>query len=106
MKSVRLPFRLAAAALLLTAAPALADGDVHCNAGPQSAWKPIKDLKKAAWMEGWTMLQSEVTNDCYEVYARAENGQVVEAFFHPVTMKKLVVYRRGKEVFRAAGFTG
>ena len=106
MRAISLFHCLAGAALFLTAAPALADGDVHCNAGPQSAWKPIKDLKKAAWMEGWTMLQSEVTNDCYEVYARAENGQVVEAFFHPVTMKKMVVFRRGKEVFRAAGFTG
>jgi hypothetical protein len=29
---------------------------------------------------------------------------VLEAFFHPVTLKKLVVYRRGEEIFRAKGF--
>ena len=41
-----------------------------------------------------------------EVYARTANGQAVEAFFHPVTLKKLLVLRRGKEIYCAPGFTG
>lgn len=99
--------RPALALLALTlSAPALADGDVRCNAGPSQNWRPISELKKKAWLEGWTLVKSQVEGDCYEVYARTETGQALEAFFHPVTLQKLVVFRRGKEVFRAKGFAG
>jgi hypothetical protein len=47
-----------------------------------------------------------VQGDCYEVYARTEAGQAIEAFFHPVTLEKLVVFRRGREIFRKDGFNG
>ncbi|MGC1271382.1 MAG: PepSY domain-containing protein [Croceibacterium sp.] len=102
-------FRLLAApalfaALLATATPALADGNVACKAGPQSTWKPLAEVKKKAWLEGWQILKVQVDGDCYEVYARTEAGQAIEAFFHPVTLQKLIVYRRGQEIFRAKGF--
>ena len=48
----------------------------------------------------------QVQGDCYEVYAHTKQGQSVEAFFHPVTLEKLVVFRRGQEIFRAKGFKG
>lgn len=96
---------LAACAFALSS-PARADGNVRCNAGPANTWQPIEKLKKKAWLEGWTLLKTQVDGDCYEVYARTESGQVIEAFFHPVTLQKLVVYRRGQEIFRARGFTG
>ena len=91
---------------LLAATPALADGDVRCNAGPQAQWKPIADLRKKAWMEGWAVQRTQVEGDCYEVYARTESGQAIEAFFHPVTLQKLLVFRRGRVIFRAPGFGG
>jgi hypothetical protein len=97
---------LVAAPLALTATPAYADGDVRCNSGPQQGWKPIRALKKQAWLEGWTINKVQIEGDCYEIYARTENGQAIEAFFHPVTLKKLLVYRRGSEIYRAPGFTG
>lgn len=95
---------LIAAAALLSSTMVLADGNVRCNAGPQEGWKPIVQVKKKAWLDGWTVLKAQVEGDCYEVYARTEDGQALEAFFHPVTLEKLVVYRRGQEVFRAPGF--
>ncbi|MEH6757306.1 MAG: PepSY domain-containing protein [Parasphingorhabdus sp.] len=95
----------AALATLMVAQPAYADGDIKCNAGPTKNWKPIAKLKKQAWMEGWELLKVQVEGDCYEVYARTESGQAIEAFFHPVTLKKLVVYRRGSEIYRAPGFS-
>ena len=95
-----------AALAVLAATPAHADGDVRCNAGPPASWKPLSELRKKAWIEGWTVQKAQVSGDCYEVYARTETGQAIEAFFHPVTLQKLVVYRRGSEVFRAPGFTG
>lgn len=105
------PIRLAAAtAALLGAAtlatPALADGNVKCGGGPQAGWKPLNDVKKKAWQEGWEVQKVQVEGDCFEVYARTESGQAIEAFFHPVTLKKLVVFRRGQEIFRAKGFSG
>ncbi|MEH6662450.1 MAG: PepSY domain-containing protein [Parasphingorhabdus sp.] len=96
----------AALATLMLAQPAYADGDIKCDAGPAKNWKSITKLKKKAWMEGWELLKTQVEGDCYEVYARTESGQAIEAFFHPVTLKKLVVYRRGTEIYRAPGFTG
>ena len=95
---------LALTPLLLIATPALADGDVRCNAGPPAQWKPLAEARKRAWMEGMTVQKAQVQGDCYEVYARTETGQALEIFYHPVTLQKLIVYRRGKEVFRAAGF--
>ena len=86
--------------------PALADGDVVCASGPQANWQSLADLRKKAWQQGWEVLRVQVEGDCYEVYARTEQGQAIEAFFHPVTLEKLVVFRRGREIFRKAGFTG
>lgn len=103
------PRRLAcvAAALALgLSAPAYADGNVKCDSGPPAKWKKIDKLKKQVWLEGWSLLKMQVAGDCYEVYARTDNGQAIEAFFHPVTLKKLVVYRRGQEIYRATGFKG
>jgi hypothetical protein len=96
----------AMAGSLLLSGPALADGNVKCNSGPQTGWKPMPALKKQVWLEGWKLQKAQVENDCYEVYAQNENGQAVEAFFHPVTLQKLLVLRRGSEIYRAKGFTG
>lgn len=91
---------------LTMATPAVADGDVRCNGGPRESWQPIAELRRRAWREGWTIQETRIQGDCYEVYARTETGQAVEAFFHPVTLQKLVVYRRGQQIYRAPGFTG
>lgn len=106
MKRIRLRLVLLAALSLGIAAPALADGDVTCGGGPREQWQPEKKLKKEAWLEGWEILKVQPQGDCYEVYARTAQGQAIEAFFHPVTLKKLVVYRRGQEIYRAKGFKG
>jgi len=91
---------------LLAAQPALADGDVKCGAGPQSGWKELGQVQKKAWQQGWEVLKVQVEGDCYEVYARTQQGQAIEAFFHPETLEKLVVFRRGREIFRKDGFKG
>lgn len=105
MKMSRAIVLAALPVLSLMAAPgAYADGDVRCNAGPREAWRPLAELRKKVWQEGWTLQKAQIEGDCYEVYARTDAGQAIEAFFHPVTLQKLVVYRRGREIFRAPGF--
>ena len=108
MKLARRIATLATAATTLTliASPAHADGNVTCNSGPQSGWQPIEKLKKKVWMQDWQLLKSQIEGDCYEVYAHTRDGMAVEAFFHPVTLEKLVVFRRGKEIYRKPGFQG
>ncbi|MCB1627308.1 MAG: PepSY domain-containing protein [Xanthomonadales bacterium] len=93
-------------ALALGMSAAHADGDIVCGAGPQEGWQPLKALKKKAWLERWEIVEMKIEGDCYEVYARTESGQVIEAFFHPETLDKLVVLRRGQEIYRAPGFEG
>lgn len=106
-KTTRLALLATVPAALLVAVPvAQADGNVRCNAGPRESWKSLADLRKKAWLEGWTVQKAQIAGDCYEVYARTEAGQAVEAFFHPVTLQKLLVLRRGREIYRAPGFTG
>lgn len=97
---------LFAGAAALVSSPAYADGNVRCSSGPKTGWQSMENLRKQAELEGWTLRKTKVEGDCYEVYARTETGQSIEAFFHPVTLQKLVVYRRGKEIYRAPGFTG
>ena len=103
-KVYRLALAAIAGATLLTAAPAYADGNVQCKSGPVKNWRPIAKMKKKVWMEGWELLKLQVEGDCYEVYARNESGQSIEAFFHPVTLEKLLVYRRGSEIYRSPTF--
>lgn len=99
--------RLCSAAIFaLLVAPAYADGDIECGSGPQDSWQPMTALEKKAWLERWEIVKMKIEGDCYEVYARTETGQSIEAFFHPETLQKLVVFRRGQEIYRAEGFEG
>lgn len=92
------------AASLMLAAPAWAHGNVTCKAGPQSTWKSIDMLKAAIIAEGWKVKKAHPEKDCYEVYGTTPQGERVEAFFHPVTLQKLLVLRRGQVLFIAPGF--
>ena len=105
-KFARASALLATIASIGLAAPAHADGDVRCNAGPKEGWQKMSKLKKQVWLEDWKLLKMQVEGDCYEVYAHTKEGMSIEAFFHPVTLKKLVVFRRGQEIYRAEDFKG
>lgn len=88
---------LAAAA---TATPAAATGKMTCDA-PQAQWKAIGSLEAALKKQGWEIRKSKVDGGCYEVYGTDPEGNRVEAYFHPVSFKKLLVSRRGQILFRA-----
>ncbi|MEH6702549.1 PepSY domain-containing protein [Parasphingorhabdus sp.] len=93
----------ATTALIATAglsSPALATGKMTCEAGPQSGWKTQAQLKADLIAKGWTVKKSKIDGGCYEVYGTTPEGDRVEAYFHPVSLEKLLVLRRGKELFR------
>jgi len=93
----------AATALIATAglpSPALATGKMSCEAGPQSGWKTQDELKADLVKKGWTIKKSKIDGGCYEVYGTTPEGDRVEAYFHPVSLEKLLVSRRGEILFR------
>jgi hypothetical protein len=94
----------AAATLALASVPASATGAITCKAGPQSGWKTQPQLQAKLKKEGWTVRKSKIDGGCYEVYGTTPEGDRVEAYFHPVTLEKLYVARRGEVLFRKKGY--
>ncbi len=94
----------AAAAAALASTPASATGAIKCKAGPVSGWKSQGVLKAKLVKEGWIVRKSKVDGGCYEVYGTTPKGDRVEAYFHPVTLEKLYVARRGQVLFRKDGY--
>ena len=94
----------AAASMAFASASASATGVIKCKAGPQKTWKSQKILTTKLTKEGWTVRKAKVDGGCYEVYGTTPEGQRVEAYFHPVSLEKLYVARRGEVLFRKTGY--
>ena len=90
--------------LAVLATPASATGVIKCNAGPESGWKSSDALKEKLTKEGWKVRLVKPDGGCYEVYGTTPKAERVEAYFHPVTLEKLYVARRGQVLFRAKGY--
>ena len=82
------------------ASPAIATGMYQCNSGDRSTWKSIEQLKAKMQAEGWKVRRIKEDGGCYEAYGTTPEGQRVEAYFHPVTLEKHLVARRGTILFR------
>jgi hypothetical protein len=95
-----LPHLILAAAALAVTTPANATGKMSCDAGPQSGWKSQAVLQQTLTKQGWKVRKSKVDGGCYEVYGTTPEGDRVEAYFHPVTLEKLLVSRRGQVLFK------
>ena len=95
---------LGSAASLAAAVPTSATGVIKCQAGPQSGWKTQDALKAKLTREGWQVRKTKPDGGCYEVYGTTPDGDRVEAYFHPVTLEKLYVARRGEVLFRKPGY--
>ena len=89
---------------LVSALPAHADGKINCGGGPRAGWTSIESLKQKLVAEGWTIKKAKPVRDCYEVYGRTPEGDNVESFFHPVSLARILVLKRGRELFRAPGY--
>ncbi len=101
---MRILLSAAALAVAVIATPASATGVIKCNAGPETGWKSSDALKTKLTKEGWKVRLVKPDGGCYEVYGTTDKGDRVEAYFHPVTLEKLYVARRGQVLFRAKGY--
>jgi hypothetical protein len=95
-----LALTVAAAALAVPATSVSATGKMTCSA-PQKQWKSLPSLEAKLKKEGWQVRKSKVDGGCYEVYGTDPMGNRVEAYFHPVSFKKLLVSRRGQVLYQA-----
>lgn len=91
---------------LALAGLAQATGMMSCDSGDQSTWQPQSALQERLLGEGWEVRRVKVDGGCYEVYGATPEGDRVEAYFHPVTLEKLLVSRRGEILFRAEEAAG
>lgn len=80
---------IVALVLAFAASSAAAHGDVKCTTRPKAEWKPHTELEKKLVAEGWVIRRMEATAYCYEVYAKDPQGKRIEAFFDPVTFKRV-----------------
>ena len=101
---MRIMISVALTALAFVATPAMATGVIKCDAGPVSGWKSQAVLEAKLVKEGWQVRKSKPDGGCYEVYGTTPEGDKVEAYFHPVTLEKLYVARRGQVLFRKSGY--
>ena len=104
MRLLSLSILTAAAALSFAATPASATGAIKCKAGPVSGWKTQATLKAKLVKDGWVVRKAKVDGGCYEVYGTTPEGDRVEAYFHPVSLEKLYVAKRGQVLFRKEGY--
>ncbi|MEL6874940.1 MAG: PepSY domain-containing protein [Pseudomonadota bacterium] len=101
MKYPVLTAALASAVMTIgLSSPAHATGKMKCEAGPQSGWVSRDALEADLVEKGWKVKKSKVDGGCYEVYGTTPEGDRVEAYFHPVSMEKLLVLRRGKVLYK------
>jgi hypothetical protein len=83
------------------AAPAGATGLMECEGADPEQWQSKEALQAKLEAEGWTKVKKiKVDGGCYEAYATTPEGDKVEAYFHPVTLEKLLVARRGIILFK------
>jgi hypothetical protein len=75
-----------AAAILVTAGAALADGKKDCTTEPQAKWKPQQDAEATAKAAGYEVRRSKIEGACYEVYA-VKDGKNLELFYSPIDLK-------------------
>ena len=85
---------------LVLASPSSATGRYICDSGDKSNWKTMQQLENKMKAEGWTVRRIKEDGGCYEAYGTTPEGQRVEAYFHPVTLEKHLVARRGEVLFR------
>jgi len=84
----------------LLAAQGHATGLMTCASGDPAGWQSEDALSSKLVAERWEVRRVKVDGGCYEVYGTTPEGDRVEAYFHPVTLEKLLVARRGEILFK------
>ena len=90
-------YRLSAAALVVSVIATMplhvagATGLATCDSGSPDTWQSQEKLSAILKAKGWDVRKIKVDGGCYEVYALDEKKEQVEAYFHPVTLKRVPI---------------
>lgn len=68
-----------------------ATGMATCDSGPRDTWQAPEILQQKLEDAGWTVRRIKEDGGCYEVYALDEQGERVEAYFHPQTLEPVLL---------------
>ncbi len=70
-------------------APYVRDGNgTVCTTAPRADWLPEDEMRLLAQHRGYRIKTFKIANNsCYEVYGFDRSGQIVEAYFNPVTAR-------------------
>jgi hypothetical protein len=61
---------------------------VRCTSEPRSKWMTEEQIKKLFGVDQFAVVKFKVSRtNCYEFYAVTHNGQIIEAYYHPVSGK-------------------
>jgi hypothetical protein len=88
---------LFASVCLFAALNANATGLVTCDSGPKEQWQSKEKLQAVLEENGWTVRRVKEDGGCWEVYALDENGERVEAYFHPETLERVPVEEKASD---------
>lgn len=59
-----------------------------CTTAPRAEWLPEDEMRLLAEHRGYRIKTFKIANgSCYEVYGFDRQGQIVEAYFNPVTSR-------------------
>ena len=59
-----------------------------CTTAPRAEWLPEDEMRLLAEHRGYRIKTFKVANSsCYEIYGFDRQGQIVEAYFNPVTSR-------------------
>ena len=61
---------------------------VRCTDEPRGKWLSEEKIKQVFGMEKYALVKFKVSRtNCYEFYAVQHSGEIIEAYYHPVTGK-------------------
>lgn len=81
---------LAAAGFVGSAAASSPDEKVVCTQSPRSAWMGESKARALFGTENFTLVKFKISRgNCYEFYAIAQDGSVVEAYYDPVSGERV-----------------
>jgi len=88
---LRFLFGLLLGATMHSAAQASSPGEkVICTDKPRSTWISESQIRKIFGESDFALTRFKVSRgNCYEFYAVAHDGSIVEAYYHPVSGKLL-----------------
>jgi hypothetical protein len=87
MKLATIIFSICVFAVTLQTSDASTLAEQHnCTNALRTTWLPEAQVKRNFGMENFSSVKFKISrSNCYEFYAVAKSGEIIEAYYHPLT---------------------